>query len=164
MKKSLFVLSVLFFFNTVAQTDCGAVLKQDSAVILNPSQKEPVELAEVKIKNNYQVQFIKHGPKNYLKLIVKDDLGYGKKGSLLLYCNKKQIYVKTITLQPIDKKSAYFILELVPNYIITLKDNGLTNIIFCENVEFVVPKQDSEAVKKMAGCFYDVAIPQPKKL
>lgn len=164
MKNLLFVIAVLFSFTSVAQTDCSSILKSDSCALQTPSKKELVEVTEVKIKNNYQVQFIKQGQKNYLKLIVKDDLGFGKKGSLLLYCNKKQIYVKTITLQVIDKKSAYFLIELIPNYITTLKDNGLTNIIFCENIEFVVPKQDSEAVKKMAACFYEVAVPQPKKL
>lgn len=164
MKNLLFVLPVLFFFKGTAQTDCTNLLKSDSCALQISSKKELVEIAEVKIKNNYQVQFIKQDQKKYLKLIIKDDLGFGKKGSLLLYCNKKQIYVKMITLQIIDKTSAYFLIELIPNYITTLKENGLTNIIFCEKIEFVVPKQDSEAVKKMAACFYDLVVPQPKKL
>ena len=164
MKKIIFLLLVLFSINSFAQISCDNILKTDSVAMQKPSVKEEVQVAEVKIKNNYLVQFIKQGPKNYLKLTVRDNLGYGKTCALLLYCNKKQIYVKSTTLMVADKGSAYFLVELVPNYISTLKENGLTNIIFCENAEFVVPKQDAEAVKKLAGCFYDVAVPQPKKL
>lgn len=108
---------------------------------------------EVKIKNNYNVQLIKHGPKKYLKIIVRDNLGYGQTGSLLLYSTKKQYFTKSITLQVIDKNSAYFLLELNPNYLLTLKENGLTSIIFRESVEFTIPKQDSEAVKQLVTCF-----------
>lgn len=158
--KLIVTLTIFFSLNAFAQAPCDKPFKSDSCVLETPGQKELVDLIETKIKNNYQVQFIKHNTKNYLKLIVKDDLGYGKSGSLLLYCNKKQIYVKKITLQPIDKKSAYFIFELIPNYAATLKDNGLTSIIFCDNIEFVIPKQDSEAVKKTAACFYDLAVPK----
>ncbi len=72
---------------------------QIHVLIQNPKTKELVEVMEVKIKNNYQVQFIKQDKKNYLKIIVKDDLGFGKKGSLLLQSVKKQIYIKSIELQ-----------------------------------------------------------------
>lgn len=162
MKNLVVVLFILFSVNNFAQTSCDKILKPDSCVLENPGTKELVDLAEVKIKNNYHVQFIKHPTKNYLKIIVKDNLGFGKSGSLLLYCNKKQIYVKKITLQPIDKNSAYFIIELIPNYAATLKENGLSSIIFCETTEFAIPKTDSEAIKKTAGCFYDLIIPQKK--
>lgn len=162
MKNIIAVLFILISFNGVSQIACDKIFKADSSILEKPGIKELVDLAEVKIKNNYQVQFIKHSSKNYLKIIVKDNLGFGKSGSLLLYCNKKQIYVKKITLQPIDKSSAYFIFELIPNYAATLRENGLTSIIFCETTEFGIPKQDSEAVKKTAACFYDLVITPSK--
>lgn len=112
-------------------------------------------MLEVRIKNDYQIQFIKHYPINYLKIIVKDNLGFGQTSSLLLLSNKKQYYTKTIKLEIIDKSSAYFLLELNSNYLITLKENGLTTIIFNEKVEFVIPKTDSELIKKTAHCFYE---------
>ena len=115
-----------------------------------------MQMLEVIIKNDYQIQFIKHYPSNYLKIIVKDNLGYGQTSSLLLLSNKKQYYTRLIKLEVINKSSAYFLLELNSNYLITLKENGLTTIIFNEKVEFVIPKTDSELIKKQAACFFDI--------
>lgn len=131
-------------------------LKTDSCVLPPLLKKQEVQMLEVSIKNNYQIQFIKHSPTNYLKIIVKDNLGYGNSSSLLLLSNKKQYYTRLIKLEIIDKTSAFFLLELNSNYLVTLKENGLTNIIFNEKVEFVIPKADSELIKKTANCFYEI--------
>ena len=105
MKLFIFICSIFLGSNLAAQNPCAFVLKNDTCVLKTIQLKEKVELLEVKIKNNYQIQFIKQDKKNYLKIIVKDDLGFGQKGSLLLPSTKKQIYIKSITLHPIDKKS-----------------------------------------------------------
>lgn len=156
MKKIITLLSIVLVLNSFAQNKCKYTLIPDSTNLHSPSQKELVEFIEVKIKNNYQVQLIKHGQKKYLKIIVKDNLGYGQSGSLLLYSNKKQYFNKDITLRIIDENSAYFLLDLNPNYLLTLKENGLTSIIFRESVEFTIPKQDSESVKQLAACFTEL--------
>ena len=158
MKFFIFCLMVLAGMSSLAQTKCKYSFSSDSCALDNPAQKEWAELMELKIKNNYNVQMIKHGQKKYLKIIVRDNLGYGQTGSLLLYSNKKQYFTKSITLQIIDKTSAYFLLELNPNYLMTLKENGLTSIIFQEKVEFSIPKQDSEAVKQLAACFSETSV------
>jgi hypothetical protein len=137
------------------QTFCDKLLKTDSCVLLIPTNKELVELMNVKIKNNYQIQFIKHGKKKYLKIIIRDDLGFGKKGSLLLLSSKKQIYIKSVMLQVIDKASAYFLVELSGTYYLeNIKEFGLSKIIFNETSEFAIPKSDSDQIKKTANCFF----------
>lgn len=156
MKFLILCLTALLSLNSLAQSKCKYGLISDSCTLQDPTQKVFVDLMEVKIKNNYQVQLIKHGAKKYLKIIVRDNLGYGQTGSLLLYSNKKQYFTKSITLQPIDKNSGYFLLELNPNYLLTLKENGLTSIIFKESVEFTIPKQDSELVKQLVGCYMEL--------
>lgn len=155
MKPIVLVIAILTSLNCLAQTKCNQSLTADSCALENPLKKELVELMQVKIKNNYQIQFIKQGQRTFLKIIVRDNLGYGKTGSLLLYSNKKQYFTKSITLQIIDKTSAYFLVDLNSNYLTTLKDNGLTSIVFNQNVEFVIPKQDSELVKQLAACFFE---------
>ena len=157
-----FILGLLFFaFKAESQIKCIKTLVADSCALQNPTKKELVDVIDVKIKNNYQVQFIKHQQQLYLKLIVKNDLGYGKTGSLVLFSGKKQYYTKSITLQIINKQSAYFLLEINSNYLSTLKDNGLTSLVFCENVEFGIPKTDSELVKQGANCFFEEIIKKP---
>ncbi len=157
MKQLLIVCSLFFSILSSAQAPCEYVLKPDSCVLQTPKQKELVEMMETKIKNNYLVQFIKQDKKNYLKIIVRDDLGFGKKGSLLLLCGKKQIYVKTTTLAPIDKTSAYFIVELNNSYYLdNLKEFGISKIVFNEVVEFGIPKNDIDQIKKEANCFFNI--------
>lgn len=162
MKKYMkFVLTfgcLLLGFNMSSQVKCTMTLKSDSCALQLSNKKELVELISIVIKNNYQVQFIKHNKTTYLKLIIKNDLGYGRTCSLMLYSTKKQYYTKSITLQPIDKTSAYFLLEINSNYLKTIVDNGLTSIMFCENSEFVIPKADSELIKQGATCFYDAVM------
>lgn len=155
MKQLFFICSFIFSILSYGQTPCEKLLKTDSCALQSPINKEWVELLEVKIKNNYQIQFIKQGTKKYLKIIVRDDLGYGKKGSLLLICSKKQIYLKSITLQIIDKTSAYFLVELSGTYYLeNIKEFGLSKIIFNETSEFAIPKSDSDQIKKGANCFF----------
>ena len=157
MKQFVFICSLICSVTGFSQASCEYNLKPDSAILLNPKLKEPVELLEVKIKNNYQVQFIRLGTKNYLKIIVRDDLGFGKKGSLLLVEGKKQIFIRSITLQVIDKSSAYFLVELNNTfYLDNIRESGLTKIVFNETVEFGVPKSDSDLIKKAAECFNNV--------
>ncbi|MES2764206.1 MAG: hypothetical protein V4677_18460 [Bacteroidota bacterium] len=156
MKHLFFICSFIFSLTSFAQEPCAYSLKTTSAV-LAPGKEESVEMMEVKIKNNYLVQFIKIDKKNYLKIIVRDDLGFGKKGSLLLQSLKKQIYVKSTTLNTIDKTSAYFLVELNNTYYLdNIKDFGLAKIIFNETVEFSIPKTDSDQIKKAGQCFFDI--------
>ena len=157
MKQLFFICSLIFSATGFAQTPCEYTLKQDSAALQTPKKKEPVELLEVKIKNNYQVQFIKVDKKNYLKIIVRNDLGFGKTGSLLLVEGKKQIFIRTITLQIIDKSSAYFLIDLNDSfYLDNIKESVITKLVFNEVVEFGIPKSDSDLIKKAAECFNNV--------
>lgn len=158
MKFFLIIVFFGFAFKINSQSKCSIALKSDSCSLQKTENKVWVDLISVNIKNNYDVQFIKYQQKYYLKIVVRNDLGYGKTGSLVLFSGKKQYYTKSITLQIIDKKSAYFLLDINSNYLTTIKDNGLTSIVFCENVEFLIPKTDSELVKQGASCFYELAV------
>ncbi len=160
MKTVILCCIILFSdFVTVAQNPCN--FKSDSVVVNRfDYKKELVELIEVTIKNNYQLQFIKDGKTTFLKIIVRDNLGFGQIGEFMLVCGKKQIYNKDTKLVPIDKTSGYFVIELNPNYIQTLKDLGLTKLIFRDTVEFLIPKTDSDKIKQTATCFFDMVVPK----
>ena len=156
MKQLIIVCSLFFSIISFAQNTCAYSLSPANVALI-PGKEEAVEMMEVKIKNNYQVQFIKQDKKNYLKIIVKDDLGYGKKGPLVLQSIKKQIYIKSTTLNIIDKTSAYFLIDLNNTYYLdNIKDFGLAKIIFNETVEFGIPKGDSDQIKKVAECFFAI--------
>jgi hypothetical protein len=157
MKTLLYIFSLFFSLTTYCQTTCDYSLSSSMATLQTSNKEEAVEMMEVKIKNNYLVQFIKVDKKNYLKIIVKDDLGFGKKGSLLMLTFKKQIYVKSTPLTIIDKTSAYFLVELNNSYYLdNIKDFGISKIVFNEVAEFSIPKSDSDQIKKAAICFFNI--------
>jgi hypothetical protein len=155
MKPILFICLFLLNGYVYAQSKCVDAFVHDTCTLENPLKLEPVESINVTIKNNYLIQFIKQHKKQYLKITVKDNLGFGRTGSLKLILNKKQIYLKTIKLEIIDKTSAYFIIELNLNYLMSIEQNGLTSIIFIDTNEFSIPRQDSEQIKKAAKCFIE---------
>lgn len=158
MKSFMILGFIIGTLHSYSQKTCNMVLTEDSCSLQTLGKKELVNLIDVKIKNNNQVQFIKHLNQMYLKLIIKNDLGFGKTGSLILLSGKRQYYIKEITLQKVDNNLAYFLIELQTNYLTTLKDNGLTSFVFCEKEEMVIPKTDSEQVKKAANCFMEAVI------
>ncbi|MBI3519466.1 MAG: hypothetical protein HY062_08950, partial [Bacteroidetes bacterium] len=70
---------------------------------------------------------------------------------------RKQIYIKTIALQIIDKTSAYFLIELNNTfYLDNLKEYGISKIVFNETSEFGVPKSDTDQIEKAANCFFTI--------
>lgn len=159
-----FILCLFLFFSgsvAFAQMPCDKGFRTDTAIINRFTYaKEEVELMDVTIKNNYQLQFIRKDHKTYLRIVVRDNLGFGQIGEFMLICGKKQIYDKDVKLVPIDKSSGWFIIELNPNYIQTIRDLGLSRIIFRDTVEFLVPKSDSEKIKQTAACFFEAVVPK----
>lgn len=144
----------LYVQNAHAQYPCA--FSKDSCLLPPGNSKVEVQLLEVKIKNNYDVQFMQAGSRQFLKLIVTDNLGFGKTGPLLLRSGSKQMYFKSVTLSVINKGSACFVLELYPNYLVTLSGEGLSSIEFNNTSEFTIPKSDSENIKLLAKCFYSL--------
>lgn len=126
----------------------------DSVFFPESKKNIQVEVLNTIIKNNYNVQFISSGHKQFLKIIVHDDLGFGLTGSLLLKSGSKQMFFKSVKLYPIDKNSGYFILDLYPNYLVTLKEYGLSSLYFNNKTEFGIPKQYSDNIKSNAACFF----------
>ncbi len=73
---------------------------------------------------------------------------------LNLSCGSKSIYFKT-TLYNLNKDNQYFIVPIGINYVATLKDHGLTSMVFnSHEVKFI--KEESKGVKETANCFYTI--------
>lgn len=145
---------VLAFTGLHAQQPCA--FASDSCALPPANVKAAVEMLDVKIKSNYHIQLIRQGPKQFIRIIVTDNLGFGKTAPLLLRSGSKQMYFKSAKLSVIDPSQACFVLELYPNYVITLKEEGLTSLVFNNTMQYSVPRQDSEAIKELAKCFYSL--------
>lgn len=145
---------VWVFAGLHAQRPCAFI--SDSCVLPPANAKVPVDMLDARIKSNYHIQLIRQGPKQFIRIIVTDNLGFGKTGPVLLKSGGKQMYYKSATLSVIDSARACFMLELYPNYVITLKDEGLTSLVFNNTVEYSIPRQDTETIKELAKCFYSL--------
>lgn len=161
MKRSLTLLLLMHGCAAFTQVPCSENFRIDTTVINRFTYaREAVEMMEVTIKHDYQIQFIRNNDKTFLRIVARDNLGFGQIGEFVLICGKKQIYDKDVKLVTIDKSSGWFILELNPNYIQTIRDLGISRIIFRDTVEFVVPKSDSEKIRQTASCFFDAVVPK----
>ncbi len=153
--KNIMVLCLLLLVTGLeAQHECR--FTSDSCLIPPGNTKLPVELIDVKMKDNAHVQFVRYNGRLFLRIVVTANLGFGKTGPLLLKSGTKQMYYKSATLSMPDKGAACFMLELYPNYEVTLREYGLSSIVFNGSAEFSVPHQDSELVKEGARCFYSL--------
>ncbi len=153
----LILLSVLTLQSFAQKSSCEMYpLKMDSIYFTNTTVKELVDVSSLVTKNNYKVQFVKQGKKNHLIITLKYTIESDKQGSLYVYSNKKQYFLKQVTLKRIDKDYAHFVIEANSNYVATIRDNGLTSLYFNDSMTFEIPKADSELIKKQADCFYTI--------
>ena len=82
-----FILYLCLFCSTsvFAQAPCEKGFRTDTTVINRFTYaREAVEMMEVTIKNNYQLQFIRKDNKTYLRIVVRDNLGFGQIGEAML--------------------------------------------------------------------------------
>lgn len=114
------------------------------------------EYLEANFKNKTQVRLYKtENNKYYLKFVVRENLYFDKVDVLEIQSGNKSFYAKETKQIQCDKYSAMYIVEVFKNYIGTIKDDGITAIIF-NKAQTTYTKQDSNQAKQMAKCLYEV--------
>ena len=98
--------------------------------------------------------------KYYLRFIVKKNFYFDKVDVLELRTGSKSYYVKNTKQYKINKTTGLFVVEIFKNYISTLKEDGMTSLVFAK-AETDFTRQDATQIKQMAKCFY--AAINPKK-
>ena len=154
MLTRIYICFTLFFgVNIPAQNPCQNQFIYDS--VIKPGDKVAISVNALTcpIKNG-AVQFINQNEKLYLRLKINDKLGFIADGALELMSGTKSIVFKT-SLHNINKVNPYFIVDVGINYIATLKDNGLTGLIFNSH-EVKFEKTDTKNIRETAGCFYTI--------
>ena len=154
MLKKLYIFFSVVFVYANAQNPCIDQFVNDS--IKKPGEKNAVVMNALTytLKNGGVVQFIKDEGKFYLRLKLREKLGFISDGTLELISAKKSIFFKT-TFQDIDTQTPYFILPIGINYVATLKELGLTTLIFNSH-EVKFSKDESKGIKETANCFYTI--------
>jgi hypothetical protein len=113
------------------------------------------DYVETTLKNFSVVRLFKtNDDKYYLRFIVTKNFYFNKVATLEIQSGSRSYYAKETKQHKITKTSGLFIIEIFKNYIGTIKDDGITGIVFGE-AETDFTKQDTKQIKAMATFFYN---------
>ena len=136
--------------------NCKDQLVTDSLYKPNEKQSYSVSVMNTPLKNGGNVQFINNKGKFVLKITPNQKLGFVDVGSLQIKSGSKSIFFKSTTYYDHKEASAYFLVDVLINYIATLKDDGLTSLVFNEKFEVAFCAEDQKNIRRNAKCFYDL--------
>lgn len=152
MIKHLYIL-FLVFCGMMTTAQCKEQIVSDSVLKPGATSKVVADVLYVGLRNGGAVQFISDNGKYFLKVTPNAKLGFVDTGSLELRSGTKSFFVRSTKLYNIKDPGAYFIIEIFMNYVATLRDNGLTGLVF-NKFELELNKDDRKSVEQAADCFY----------
>jgi hypothetical protein len=130
-------------------------IEKDNAFIGADGLKTPV------LKGGGEVKLFKVHNKYYLMIICKTHLYFDMESDLEIKSGTKSLVSKAIKQHEKDKHTAFFVVEVLKNYIATLKEDGITSYVFNAK-EVVFGKSEVKEIKKIANCFYQTINVQKK--
>lgn len=158
MKKLYFVFFLMLFNLTYrSQNNCEAEFVKDTLTV--PGEKKVVEgeYIQTTLKNLSVVTLFKtKDNKFYLKLIVTENFYFNKVDVLEIRSGSKSYYAKDTQQYKINKTKGLYVIEIFKNYIATLKEDGITSIVFSK-AETDYTRQDARQIKQISRCLYDAA-------
>ena len=151
--KQLFTFLFVAISGAFLAQDC--TFKEDTVFIAAEKKTVNSEFLETTLKNKSRVQLIK-APKNklFVKLIVTENLYFEKVDQLEIKSGSKSFYAKETKQHQLDKYTGYYLVEIFKNYAGTLKDEGITSIVFGK-AETNFGKSDCNQIKQISKCFYE---------
>ncbi|HWY10854.1 MAG TPA: hypothetical protein VN026_06005 [Bacteroidia bacterium] len=156
MIKRLYILFLLAHFGSGFAQNCASQFVTDS--LYRPEHKKSflVSVLNCPLKNGGNVQIINNSGKFVLKLTLHEKLGFLDVGPLQIKSGSKSFFVKSATLYDKKEPDAYFLVDVLINYIATLKDDGITSVVFNEKFEASLAGEDTKNIRRTAKCFYEL--------
>jgi hypothetical protein len=156
MKSRLSVFFILFFlFASQAQERCESSFTADTLTPQGDSVALQGESVEAALKNLGTVKFFKAGnDKLYMRIEVTENFYFNMVDILEIQSGTKSYYAKNTKQFKVNRSRGRFTIEIFRNYVWTLKDLGITAIVFGKaTTEF--SRQDTKEIRKMAACMFD---------
>lgn len=153
--KAVFIFCCCFFSLTAAlraQKNCPEFMS-DTLFLPKESKRIVAEYLSADFKNGSNFRFYKTGNRYFLKLVVHENLYFDKVDLLEIQSGDKSFYAKDTKQIELDKSSGYFVVEIYKNYVATLREEGLSAILFGK-VETPFTRSDGNQVRQLAKCFY----------
>lgn len=142
-----------------SQTSCEFEFLNDTLTLPEEGKVLEGTSLETTLKNLSVVKiFQSNNPKDdylYLRIVVTKNFYFNKVDQLELKSGSKSYWVKPESKQhKISKTMGLFVVRVAKNYIVTLKEEGITSIVF-GGAETDFTKQDAAQIKKISRCFYE---------
>lgn len=156
MLNKTLIFTLVFLAGILKSQSCKELFVNDSLFKPNEKIKVPVKTLNCALKNGGMLQLINNNGKYILKLSLSDKLGLMETGPLEIKSGNRSFFVKNATLYDIKESHPYFLIDVLINYIGTLKDDGINSVIFNGKFEAKLSREDSNQIKKTAKCFYEI--------
>ncbi|MBS1652073.1 MAG: hypothetical protein JSU07_08705 [Bacteroidetes bacterium] len=148
----IIVLLFIALFANYTKSQC--VFEPDTFYYARENKNEIANAISFNLKNGGKISLFKcDNGKFYLKIIVTENLYFDKIDKLEIISGEKSITFKDTKQYKNTKYSAFYIVEILRNYVATLKDDGLNSIVFGK-IETKFTKSDSKNTKQIAACLY----------
>ena len=153
MRKSALLLLFFLFVNTGFSQDCPALVP-DTMTMPGDHKAMNGEYLEAQMKNGSTVRFFKtENERLFIRLVVTKNFYFNQVSTLEIQSGSKSYYIKNAKQYKLDKGHGLFVAEIYRNYLITLKEFGITAIDF-GGVVTDFTRHDASAVKQIAKCVY----------
>jgi len=153
-------LLIFVFFLSIGEIiyaqNCNEQVVSDSIFKPADNKKFPAKVLTSSLKNGGKIQLIDINGKFLLKLYMNEKLGLNETGPLEIKSGSRSFFIKNVTMYDIKEQNPYFLIDVFINYIGTLKDDGITSVVFNTKFESKLTKEDMTLIKKMAKCFYEL--------
>ncbi len=157
MKRILFFCFVIVFGARLnSQINCETGFVEDTLTFPSDGKVYNGKYIETTLKNFSIIRLYKaDNSRLFLKMVVTKNFYFDKVATLEIRSGHKSYYAKDTKQFKITKTSGLFVIEIFKNYVATIREEGITSIVFGE-AETDFTKQDAKQVKQIAKCFYEV--------
>lgn len=146
---------LLFGFGLNCQTNCETAFVGDTLTFPSDGKVYNGKYVETTLKNFSVVRlFIADNNRLFLKMIVTKNFYFDKVATLEIRSGHKSYYAKDTKQYKITKTSGLFVIEVFKNYVATIREEGITSIVFGE-AETDFTRQDAKQIKQIAKCVYE---------
>jgi hypothetical protein len=160
LRFGIIIAALLSSFRVHTQDKEGFVFVHDTMSIPETGKILEGDYVETTLKNLSVVRLFKTADhKYYLRFIITKNFYFDKVDVLEVKSGNKSYYSKNTKQHKINKTQGLYVIEVFRNYLGTLRDDGITGLVFAK-AETDFTRQDGNQTRKMAAMFYQSLPPE----
>lgn len=157
MLKPVFLILLLLGASLLRSQEqsCENSFKNDTLTILSEGKLLEAEMLQTTLKNQSIIQMYAVDRKRYyIRIYVTENFYFNKVDILTIESGKWTYPVKNCKQHKISKTMGMYVFEVQKNYLATLRDEGITGLVFA-GAETDFTRNDGQQIRKMCRCFYE---------